>query len=219
MTPECSDQDLLTELATELHEALLASDRVAVGRIHERALAAMSPLECAENLFGPTLNRIGDGWSEGSVSLAQLYFCGRICEEQIAAMLPAGMPDRADAPRLGIATLADHHVLGKRIVASCLRVAGYPVIDYGAGLQPESLAASVRRDDLDGLLVSTLMLPSALKVEHLTALLLDHPVKVFVGGAPFTFDRDLWRLVGADGVGRDAADAVALVQGLARRWS
>ncbi len=205
------------DLAARLYEALLASDRLAIGQIYVRALEQMSPVETAERLFGPVLNRIGDGWSAGTVSLAQLYLCGRICEEQIAAMLPETDLAREDAPRIGIATLADRHVLGKRIVTSFLRIAGYPVIDHGAGLQPETLAAAVRRDDLDALLISTLMLPSALKVEHLTALLLDHPVRVFVGGAPFVFDRDLWRLVGAHGVGRDAADALELVRRVERR--
>jgi methanogenic corrinoid protein MtbC1 len=207
------------DLSGRLYQALVASDRVAVGAVLEDALAALPPLACAERVLGPALNRIGDAWSTGEVSLAQLYLCGRICEQQLDHLLPEPVRTRPDAPRLGIATLTDHHVLGKRIVASFLRIAGYPLCDYGAGIGPRQLAARVREDDLDALLVSTLMLPSALKIEHLTALLLDHPVKIFVGGAPFSFDRDLWRLVGADGMGTDAADALALVADLPGRSS
>ena len=202
------------ELEHALHDALLESDRVAVGRLYREALAIMPPLECAEKLLGPLLNRIGDEWAAGEVALAQLYMCGRICEEQIGDLLPHEAPVRPDAPRLGIATLVDHHVLGKRIVLSVLRIAGYPVVDYGAGLEPQDLAAAARADDLDALLVSTLMLPSALRIAGLTEALRDHRMKVFVGGAPFRFDPDLWRCVGADGVGHDAGDALALVAGL-----
>ena len=38
-------------------------------------------------------------------------------------------------------------------------------------------------------------------------------VRVIVGGAPFLFDDKLWREVGADAMGRNAAEAVALVGG------
>lgn len=210
---------ILTSLSRDLERALLASDRLLVGRIHGQALEHATPLQCAEHLFGPALNRIGDRWSTGEVSLAQLYLCGRLCESHIDDTLPDAERLRDDAPRLGIATLTDQHVLGKRIVASFLAVAGYPVTDYGAGLSPDTLVARVYQDDLDALLVSVLMLPSALKVEQVTAALADHPVKVFVGGAPFNFDPELWRRVGADGMGGDAADALALVKDVARRTS
>ena len=35
--------------------------------------------------------------------------------------------------------------------------------------------------------------------------------KVVVGGAPFLFDDQLWQEVGADAMGKSAADAVAIV--------
>lgn len=202
------------ELLDQFHAALLAVDRQAVGDVLARTLELAAPIEVAEGLIAPVLNQLGEGWSEGTVALAQLYLGGRLCEEQITALLPDAVLVRADAPNLGIAVLADRHVLGKRIVATFLRIAGYPVIDYGAGVTPEQLAASALDDDLDALLVSTLMLPSALQVARLTALLNDHRVKVFVGGAPFLFDPDLWRAVGADGMGRNASDGLALVEGV-----
>jgi len=39
-------------------------------------------------------------------------------------------------------------------------------------------------------------------------------IKVVVGGAPFLFDEELWREVGADAMGRSASDAVAIVERL-----
>lgn len=219
MPAEQPPVDIAPELADQLYTALGDADREAVGAVLARALEASPPLQVAEHLIAPVLNRLGDAWSRGTVALSQLYLGGRICEEQISSMLPDSDLVRDDAPRVGIAVLADHHVLGKRIVATFLRIAGYPVIDYGAGVTPEQLAASVRDDDLEVLLVSTLMLPSALRVEQLTALLRDHPVKVFVGGAPFLLDPELWQTVGADGMGRSAADGLALVQSVRRERS
>lgn len=216
---EDASVDIAPELADQLYAALGDVDRDAVGAVIARALVAASPLQVAEYLIGPVLNRLGDGWSSGTVALSQLYLGGRLCEEQIIALLPDTDLVRADAPRVGIAALVDRHALGKRIVATFLRIAGYPVIDYGVGITPEQLAASARVDGLDVLLVSTLMLPSALQVERLTALLRDHRVKVFVGGAPFRFDPELWRAVGADGMGSNASDALTLVQSARREPS
>lgn len=36
--------------------------------------------------------------------------------------------------RIGIGVLLDHHVLGKQIVYSILRISGYDVLDFGQGL-------------------------------------------------------------------------------------
>jgi trimethylamine corrinoid protein len=36
-------------------------------------------------------------------------------------------------------------------------------------------------------------------------------VRIVVGGAPFRFDAELWRQVGADAMGRTAADALDIV--------
>jgi methanogenic corrinoid protein MtbC1 len=106
-------------------------------------------------------------------------------------------------------------MLGKRIVCSVLRAAGWSVIDYGHGTA-ESLAARAISDGLDILLVSALMLPSAMDVRRLTRALSASGagVRVVVGGAPFVFDEQLWREVGADAVGRNASDAIAIVRRL-----
>ena len=111
--------------------------------------------------------------------------------------------------------LNDYHMLGKRIVLSVMRASGFDVLDYGR-LDVEELLQRVIADGVEILLVSTLMLPSALKVKQLRAAFeaRGHRVRIAVGGAPFLFDEALWREVGADAMGRSAADAIAIVN----RW-
>ncbi len=57
------------------------------------------------------------------------------------------------------------------------------------------------------------MMPSALKIRNVRNALDARGVqlKILVGGAPFQFDPQLWREVGADAMGLSAADAVAVV--------
>jgi methanogenic corrinoid protein MtbC1 len=74
--------------------------------------------------------------------------------------------------------------------------------------------ARVVQDRVEILLVSVLMLPSALRVKELRARLTQagRNIKIAVGGAPFRYDDQLWREVGADAMGRTASDAVKIVR-------
>lgn len=200
----------------EMQNALLAVDRVKAGRIVKETCKAGSPFVCLETLLVPALEEVGRRWESGDVALSQVYMSGRICEEIVEAMLPKGDPRRIDQPKMAIAVLEDHHTLGKRIVISVLRAGGFEVTDYGQGVTAEDLAKQVTRDNVKILLISTLMLPAALRAKvAITLIKKDLPgTKVIVGGAPFTFDSQLWKEVGADAMGHTASDTLALVKGM-----
>lgn len=169
----------------------------------EDTLAAIegldSPLQKIEKIVVPVLDDIGDEWIDGKVALSQLYMSGRICEQIIDAALPPTSPDRVDQPRMAIVTLCDYHILGKRIVYSMLRAAGYELLDYGT-MDVEQLVSRVLDDQIKVLLISTLMLPSALRVRDVRQALdqQQYTPTIIVGGAPFRFDEELYRNVGAD---------------------
>ena len=197
---------------TRLEAALFSIDRLAVRRVFEEALAAAPPGDVVDKLVCPALEHIGNGWANGDMALSQVYMSARLCEEVVELVLPA--PRAADhAPRLAILVLEDCHALGTRIVHAMLRAAGYVTLDYGINVSVDEAARRANEDRIDGLLVSTLMLRSALQVSQLTDRFRQagRGTKVFVGGAPFNFDQELWREVGADGVGKTASDAIRLV--------
>ena len=172
-------------------------------------------MRAVEELMVPALIRLGEEWNAGKVALSQIYMSSRICEDIVERMLPATATERKGHPRLAIAVLCDYHTLGKRIVLSVMRASGFDVLDYGR-MEVDELVKRVLADDVKILLISVLMLPSALKVKALRAALeaKGSRVRIAVGGAPFLFDPDLWREVGADAMGRNAAEAVSIVQ----RW-
>lgn len=155
---------------------------------------------------------VGRGWETGEHSLAQVYMAGRIGEELLDEFLPPEGRKPRPAPRTAIAVLEDRHMLGKRVVASMLRASGFALEDFGA-TDTASLAGRAAADGIEVLLVSTLMLTSALKVRELRARLdrLRPGVKIMVGGAPFLFDRALWQEVGADAMGASPAEAAAFL--------
>ncbi len=69
-------------------------------------------------------------------------------------------------------------------------------------------------DRIRVLLISTLMLNSALRVRDLVDGLraAGQDTKVIVGGAPFRFDPELWREVRADAMGYSASDVTDIVR-------
>ena len=202
-------------LVRHLEDALLASDRVAATRVLESA-AGWPAIDVVERLVVPAMDDIGKGWERGTVALSQVYMTGRICEQLVDRILPPAASGRVRQPTMAIGVLADQHALGKRIVRAMLRAAGFEVLDYGAGLRTEDVLRRVEQDGVRVLLLSVLMLPSALEVRTVTAGLAGRarPVRVVVGGAPFLLDDQLWRQVGADRMGRSAADAVPIVREL-----
>ena len=200
-------------LGENLDSSLLSVDLLAVEAILTRPYPRISANDLVERLVVPVLDRIGSGWESGKVSLSQVYMSGRICEEVVDLILPPTHIKRLSQPKMAIVTLEDYHVLGKRIVYSTLRASGFELENYGR-MDGEELAEHVIRDQVKILLVSVLMLPSALRVKDLRAQLdrSGTAVKIVVGGAPFRFDHQLWREVGADAFGETATEAVEIIK-------
>lgn len=203
----------MEELIISFRKALESLDRVQAQALFQHARRSLTPIETVEQLVVPTLEQIGSAWDVGSVSLAQVYLSGRFCEELVDQVLPPSDPDRKNQPRSAIVVLSDYHMLGKRIVYSVMRASGFDLFDYGR-MDVSELVERALGDKLDVLLISTLMLPSALKVREVGESLKSSAIsiKIAVGGAPFLFDAHLWREVGADAMGRSAGDAVTIVQ-------
>jgi methanogenic corrinoid protein MtbC1 len=218
---DCHGAEPASPYRNAFRQALLDVDRGRALRIMEEARealckpgsgAALAAIDLLDGVLTPALEQIGLDWEKGRLALTQVYIAGRICEDVAARFLPLGSAAPRHSPRMGVTVLEDYHMLGQRMVLSTLRAAGFGPIDYGRTDVP-TLVESARRDRLEVLLVSALMLPAALRVRALVDALRAAGLgtRVIVGGAPFRLDRSLWREVGADSVGDSASDAVRLV--------
>jgi 5-methyltetrahydrofolate--homocysteine methyltransferase len=108
----------------------------------------------------------------------------------------------------------DLHDIGKNIVVMMLEGAGFRVIDLGVDLDVEKVVAKVAeiRPQVLGLstLLTTTMPEMKRVIEELQAHGLRDQVKVMVGGAPV--DAAFAEKIGADGYGKDAAQAMVLAR-------
>jgi len=206
------------DIADELFDALLAVDRLSANRLLTETTSHWTATERIERLVSPALNRMGEEWEKGKVSLSQMYMGALICEAIVGTIFPPGAFHRKVHPPIAIVTLEDHHLLGKKVVSSLLRSAGYELIDYGEGVTTDVLFDKIKRDGVKILLVSALMLRAALKVRILVDMIHEGglDIKVVVGGAPFLFDDNLWKDVGADTMACTASDATAILDRMVR---
>ena len=203
----------MSETLETFVQALLALDRLKAKAIQNAFLKKQAAITFIEEVIVVALETIGEGWQKGEYALSQVYMAGRICEQLVDELLPPGDPNRKDQPKIAICVLKDHHKLGKSIVYSLLRASGFEVLDYGV-VNVDDLVQRVEKDQLKILLISVLMLPSALKVKQVTEKLntLNLNVKVVVGGAPFRLDPELWKRVGAHAMGKTASETIAIIE-------
>jgi len=193
----------------QFEQALLAMDRIEAQRILTRAAKKQQTLQYIEDIVVPVLERIGLKWEQGHIPLAQIYMSGRICEELIDSFLPEASPERISHPKIAIAILDDHHLLGKSIISSVLRASGVALEDFGTQ-DSDGLVEETLKKDIDILLISVLMLASAHHITDVVARLKEQKpsIRLIVGGAPFRFDTELWRTVGADATGHNTNEAI-----------
>lgn len=197
-----------------LMTALLSVDEEAARGAVTAADSLDAGLDGALETIVPALDRIGILWETGDIALSQFYMSGRIAERIVDSLLPAPQAGVAPQPKAAFAALEDHHSLGKRIVRAQLCASGWEIADFGR-MEVEPLAARVARERIGILLVSTLLLSSALRVRDLRDAL-DRAApgtRLLVGGAPFRMDAGLHRRVGADAAARDGREALALLHG------
>ena len=202
----------MSEIVSCFTEALLSMDRLVLEKLLTNEIQRRSPINFVEEVIVGSLERIGEAWQQGTVSLSQVYMAGRLCEQLVDDILPPAAPKRKHQPKMAICTLSDHHKLGKSIVYSILRASGFELIDYDT-VDVADLVERVRNDQIKILLISVLMLSSALKIKEVHELLKANAlqVKIIVGGAPFRFDDNLWKEVGADGMCRSASEVARVI--------
>lgn len=194
----------------ELKSALLDFD---TDRVRKILLLQNGNIDIPK-LLEEVLYDIGIEWEKGELALSHVYMSGNICEKLLNEIYIHRAPLYQQQPRLAIATFIDHHSLGKNLVLSVLRSSGFLITDLGQGISLPNLATKVEEERIEILLISVLMLSSALKIKELHQELVhrNYHVKLLVGGAPFNFDKFLWQDIGADAMGCSPSEALTILK-------
>ena len=110
----------------------------------------------------------------------------------------------------------DIHDIGKNIVKVMIEATGVTVIDLGKDVPAEKFITAVIEEKPDILALSSLMTTTmpcmAEIIEELEKKRLRKAVKVIIGGAPVT--AEYAEQIGADAFGKDAAEAINIIDGI-----
>jgi methylmalonyl-CoA mutase cobalamin-binding domain/chain len=196
-----------------LAEALKELDEQKVYQLVEERLKSGTPpleiiAECNEGMVG-----VGERFSSGEYFLSQLIFSAEIFKN-VLAMLEPHMPQSGTGGTVGKVVIGtvkgDIHDIGKNIVVSLLRGAGFDVTDLGVDVPAEKFVAALKETGARVLGLSALLnftYPEMKNVvEAVTEAGLRDRVTIIIGGAPC--NEQVRQFTGADYYAEDAVTGV-----------
>lgn len=202
------------EYQIEFEESLLQYDKRSASSILREFISENQEADFIDEMIVSSLINIGEKWEKGDAALSQVYMSSRLCEELYEKLLFEELRPKKASPPIAIVTLEDSHILGKKIVTSVMKANGYSLVDFGFGISAESVIQRVIEDGIKILMISVLMYPSAYKVKRISEGLHKRgcSVKILVGGSPFNMDPELWKTVGADGMGKTPGEGIKILE-------
>jgi len=112
----------------------------------------------------------------------------------------------------------DFHGLGKRIVIGCMKAQMIDAVDLGLNVSPEKFVNEAIENKAQVIGISSMMMHTArgengcIKVrEILKQRGLENKIKVIVGGAPYRYDTNLYKIVRADAWAQNGIEAGKVV--------
>jgi len=217
---------MLKQFMSEYNEAVMDTDRDRALLVVRDALdQGISPEEVVFEIVVPAIELTMTSISENQgVSLAQHFMAAQIASEVVDDMVPrfAKAPEIVGQIVIGTAQ-GDFHGLGKRIVAGCLKAMMVEVADLGLNVAPELFVDEAVARDAEVIAISAMMVHTARgengcrRVRQILGERgLEERIKVAVGGAPFRFDPELFRTVGADAWAENGITAARVITDLIR---
>jgi trimethylamine corrinoid protein len=217
---------MLKQVLNQYNEAIMDTDRDRALLVVRDALGrGISPEEVVFEIVVPAIELMMKSISENQgVSLAQHFMAAQIASEVVDDLMPrfAKTPEIVGKVVIGTAQ-GDFHGLGKRIVAGCLKAMMVEVVDLGLNVAPERFVDEAVAHDAQVIAISAMMVHTARgengcrKVRQiLSELGLEERIKVAVGGAPYRFDPELYRTVGADAWAENGITAGRVITDLIR---
>ena len=180
----------------------------------------IDPLEAIEQGLSKGMEIIGGRFECGEAYLPELLMAAASFNAAMAVLKPEIEAQKKQIVKLGkvlIGTVkGDVHSIGKDIVASVLDTSGFDVVDMGVDNPSLNIIQQAERIQADVIALSSVMtttMPAQKEViDTLKEMGIRQKYFVVIGGGPVNPE---WAdRIGADGYGKSAIDAVALVKGL-----
>lgn len=209
------------DLFAAMRQSVVDGAPQTAAELARRALAAgIAPLEAIDRGFLPGIHHVGEEYGRRTMFLPDMMAASEAMKAAVSVLDPELKKQGATRTTLGTVVLGttrgDIHEIGKTLVGLILSAHGFQVHDLGVDVPAETFAAKAGELGADVVGVSALLTTTMGGQQAVIAALdragLRPRVKVIIGGAPVT--RQWAEQIGADGFGKDAVGAVALVKRL-----
>ena len=197
----------------KLEIAVLEGDDDLAKILAEKAIKEGIPhLSIVNDAIVPGITEAGEKWKRNEYYLPEVLMSGeafKMAMEVIEPHLPSGK--FANSGKIVIGTVeGDMHSLGKIIVISMLRSAGFDIIDLGEDVPIKAFIDKVKELKPDILGLGCYMTTTMLEIKNAIQILNEEgfrdEVKVMIGGVPTS--QEFADECKADAWGKDAVDAV-----------
>lgn len=203
-------------LAHQYLNALLRGDRQHASRLILDAADRGTDIRAIYlDVFQRAQREIGRLWQTNHISVAQEHYCTAATQLIMSQLYPRIFSGNKNGLTfVGTCVAGNLHEIGVRMVADFFEMEGWDTHYLGANTPPEGVVQHLAERQADILGISATLTSQLDQVEALIRRVRGSPdgsrVRILVGGYPFNLDPELWKKLGADGHGSDAADAVAL---------
>lgn len=215
---------MLEKVISAYSEAVFDTDRdKAFEVIHEAIAQGVTPEDIVFKVVIPAMEQMIKAISEDfDANLAQHFMASQIASQVTDEMVALFQTTPETIGRVIIGTShGDMHTLGKRIVSGCLRSLMIDVIDLGVNVSAERFVDAALEHDADIIAISSMMVHTARSEQGCLAVRqllkqrqLEDRIKIIVGGAPYTWDTELYKVVQADAWASDGISAGKVIKDL-----
>lgn len=215
---------MLENVIAAYNEAVFDTDRdKAFEVIHEAIAQGLTPEDIVFKVVIPAMELMIKAISEDfDANLAQHFMASQIASQVTEEMVALFQSSPETIGRIVIGTShGDMHTLGKRIVSGCLRSLMIDVVDLGVNVSAERFVDAALEHDANIIAISSMMVHTARSDQGCLAVRqllkergLEERIKIVVGGAPYTWDTELCKIVQADAWARDGISAGKVIKDL-----
>ena len=204
------------------YNAVLDTDREEALHVIDAAINdGIQPETLVFDVVLPSLDAMLHAISkDDQATLSQHFISAKVAGEVVDNLITRFKINPVCSGTIVIGTAAgDFHGLGKKIVSGCLTAHMYKVHDAGLNVSPQQFVDLAEKTAASVIGVSSMMMHTTTSEngplgvrEELARRGLEKYIRLIVGGAPYRFDENLYRKVGADDWAEDALAAVSVVK-------
>jgi methylmalonyl-CoA mutase cobalamin-binding domain/chain len=210
-------------MLTELEKAIIALDGEKAKDLCRRILS--DPNASTDDILrsiASAMDVVGQKYEVSEYFLSELFMAGEVVKEVLSIIEP--YYGKAEPKHIGTVLTAtvrgDLHDIGKNIVCTFLKSAGFSVVDLGIDVPAQKIVNGASTNGADMVGLSALLTTAVPEFRNVTDALKDagvrDKVKVIVGGC--AVNEEVAKKYGADAWARTATEGTRICRQLMKKW-